>query len=160
MVIKRVISNSFYCLIGIDPTLAPTDQHGNQLVINLDQCLLDTGGMLHMRIPWKDFEIDGVSFAIQPHNAERAVRLIEDTRVDHDDYTAFKMWNHQVYLKPDLCDILLERLKEMATSMEAVHAELDAHQDIMGLESDTLDFISFKGRTPQEIEERLREMGF
>jgi len=113
-----------------------------------------------MKISWKDFEIDGVSFAIQPHNAERAVALIEDTRIDHDDYTIFKMWNHHVYLKSDLCDALLEHLKEMATSMEAVHAELDAHQSIKNLESDTLDFISFKGRTPEEIEERLREMGF
>lgn len=157
--INRVISNAFYYVVDLDPTVVSPDKNGNRLVYKSNEVPLDPGGMLHQRIPWTDFEIDGVKFTIQVHNAEHTHWRISQTREDLEDYTTFVLWKCRVYMPTKLCDALLIRLKEFADSDVAAHAELDARETLMALESDTLDFITCRGRTPEEVEERLKKMG-
>jgi len=89
------------------------------------KCLsLDPGGMYCMKIPHKEFTIDGFAFDVQLSRIEEVLYLMEFSKERIPGYIRFPLWRWFVIVPKDVFKKVKEYLKELEKSDEALHAEL------------------------------------
>ena len=85
---------------------------------------LDTGGMYCMKIPHKEFEIDGYKFDVQLSRIEGVLYQMNRGTERVPGYMRFPMWRWLVIMPKETFCRVKEYLQELEKSSEALHAEL------------------------------------
>tara|TARA_R100001244_G_scaffold25113_1_gene25273 strand:- start:2727 stop:3194 length:468 start_codon:yes stop_codon:yes gene_type:complete len=150
-----VSNKGFHCVIG-DPSVLKEE---TRFCEEEERCKLDPGGLLHLKIPWHEFEVQGVKFAIQLHNAEffgRNMREKQSGNLYGDDLVAFFSGGKEFIIPKGVHDELLTTLKQLSKSTEAAHMEMDADDNVRHLE-ENIDFISTKNKSVAEINAALNK---
>lgn len=120
-----IINSSDEC-VGIKPKLEI------EKVKSLD---LDPGGMYFTKTQHLKFDIDGVTCDIQATKIDWVLEELEDAREIIPGFHQFRMWIVNIILPTAFMGKLKEKLTELRTSSEALHAQLDEEEVLTQLEA-------------------------
>ena len=99
---------------------------GNDFFITeLPVCKLDPGGMYNMKIPHKEFSLNGVQFDIQLSKIEEVLICMKNAFTNIDGYKVVPNWRYFVVLADDTFGALHGYLQAIEKSSDALHAELE-----------------------------------
>jgi hypothetical protein len=130
---------------------------------------LDPGGPLLTKIPSISFVINEITFEIQPHNAEHMVWELEKRgKEDVEGIIRFHNESTMALISKELRDLLVEKLKEINKSDEAMHAEITKaetyesvadHENLALFASPKIDIGNGQTVDIKELREEAKNLG-
>lgn len=113
-----------------------------------DSCSLDPGGMYCMKIPHKEFEVEGFNFDVQLSRIEEVIECMDVGDTNIPGYIIFPNFRWMIVMPKLVFHKVREKLKEIEMSDEALNSELmekEIRENLIKGNPGFLDFPPKKG---------------
>jgi hypothetical protein len=135
-------------------SIQPKTKKKDLVTSDVEKCRLDPGGVIFMKIPFTQFEIEEYKFEIQYNKVDEVRSLLKRGMERIPGYIRFPMWNFFIIVPKNIFNGLKIKLHIMSKSDKAFHAKIDVHEVKEDLEKQN---ICIFGDIPRESYNRKGE---